>query len=40
MSRTLAGETTERMTQIQALGDKLASADGIKEELISELARI
>ena len=40
MSRTLAGETTERMTQIQALGDELARADAIKEELISELARI
>ena len=39
-SRALAGETSERMKQTQALNDELTRAAAIKDELISELARI
>ena len=39
-SRSLAGETSERMKQTQALNDELTRAAAIKDELISELARI
>ncbi|MSO83633.1 MAG: hypothetical protein EXQ53_10120 [Acidobacteria bacterium] len=39
-SRALAAETTERMKQTQALSDELIRAAAIKEELMSELARI
>ena len=39
-SRALAGETSERMKQIQALNDELVRAAAMKDELISELARI
>ena len=39
-SRALAAETTERMKQTQALSDELIHAAAIKEELMSELARI
>ena len=40
VSRALAGETSERMKQTQALNDELTRAAAIKDELISELARI
>ena len=39
-SRALAGETSERMKQTRALNDELTRAAAIKDELISELARI
>ena len=39
-SRALAGETSERMKQTQALNEELTRAAAIKDELISELARI
>jgi len=40
VSRALAGETSERMKQTQALNDELTRAAAIKDELISELAHI
>ena len=39
-SRALAGETSARMKQTQALNDELTRAAAIKDELVSELARI
>jgi chromosome segregation ATPase len=39
-SRKLAGETSERLKQTQVLNDELTRAATIKDELISELARI
>jgi chromosome segregation ATPase len=39
-SRTLASEANERMKQTQALNEQLGRAAAVKEELISELARI
>ena len=39
-SKTLASETSERLKQVQAVGDELGRAAAIKEELLTELARV
>lgn len=38
--KTLAAETVERMKQVQSVSDDLNRAAGIKEELLTELARV
>ena len=38
--RSLASETTERLKQVQAVSDDLGRAAGVKEELLTELARV
>jgi chromosome segregation ATPase len=38
--KTLAAETAERMKQVQSVSDDLTRAAGIKEELLTELARV
>jgi chromosome segregation ATPase len=38
--RTLASETAERLKQVQTVSDELSRAAAIKEELLTELARV